>query len=152
MLAVHIFVMGGANRVQFVAAASNEPETQPESRALNRSGWTYLTTILRIDLFGQPLRVHLCDGRFHKLYVQDEPSGMALGGWDWEVLVAGYLGFIVLDDGSPEAKSDREFVRAYTPTPCVVLEEKRFDITSTEAIRQTVLALLDTIYRGDDWE
>src|SRR5262249_34391166 len=125
-IAVNIFVMGGPDhaRAQFIAAASNEPAAPPTSQLIDLNGWAKPITALSIDLVGPPLRVtwgaptaksytdysemrvHLCDGRLYKTYAQARPGTMNLGGWDWEVLISGFMGFIVIDDGSPQAKSD----------------------------------------------
>jgi hypothetical protein len=55
------------------------------------------------------------------------------------------LGLIVIHDGTEDAKRAEDFARALAPTPSIVVEESRLNLTSTEAVRGIVLVILEMV-------
>jgi hypothetical protein len=118
MISVRVFVTGGAARAQFLSAVSPEFATSSLTVRTGIAAWVCLTT----QVAGQTLNVHLLDGGLL-------PNGLAPS----DLLFEGLLGFVVIDDGSPDA--DRRGARAYAPTPYVVLVKPSMTIQSREEHR-----------------
>jgi len=138
MISVRVFVTGGATRAQFLTAASPEFATSSSTVRTGIAAWVCLTT----QVAGQTLNVHLLDGGLL-------PNGLVPS----DLLFQGLLGFVVIDDGSPDAGRAREVARAYAPVPYVVLDMKTFSAANTEVVKNIIAALLEQMFENlDDQE
>lgn len=134
---LRILVLGNQARGEFIATAANHVSHIPDLR----QGVGYFAR-LRVRARQYEFPVDLIDSN-----ALPPVAGEMWGGIFSEVLVQGWIGMVVVDDGSLESKRAIDLGRALAPTPYIVIAaESCIDPTAVgRSISEIIAEALDEL-------